>query len=156
MRPLPAPEVPGEGHWSWASQARQYPEHGSPGVRYEHFDTVIGEVTDPFGVEHKITAAVDVLLHYSVTGHLTGILCHYPQTIMLTLPGGREMPLEEAGNVSLWVHPRRRRRGIGAALLAECERRWSIDWWAQKYTEGGHALITSYLRKRGPDGPPND
>ena len=59
------------------------------------------------------------------------------------------MDLEQAGNLNLWVHPRRQRRGIGSALLAEADKRWGpIEWHRQKFTPEGRALVETYLARR--------
>lgn len=145
-RMLPDPTVSGEGFWPWDSQAKQYPERDKPGIRYASRSVVIGVAHTPTGDTDLITN-VETLLHYSMAGKLTGILCRYPDTIEAVLPSGDKHTLEEAGNISVWVKPSRRRRGIATALLDEAERRWSPDWFAMTFTRAGHALIRKHLRE---------
>lgn len=145
---LPAPSVPGEGQWSWDSQARQYPRTGKPGITYLRSKTTVAQLVGRRTDRNiDVAATIDTLLHYSATGKLNGILCHYPDRLAVTFALD-EIVLEEAGNVSMWVDPRRRRRGIGLALLAAADDRWHPDWSTQTYTVAGHALITRYLRRR--------
>ena len=79
---------------------------------------------------------VDCLLYRSRKGTLIGILYHYPVDLE---------PWEQAGNVNMWVHPRRQRRGIGTKLLVEARRRWNLDPYQQSYTPEGAALMNSVL-----------
>lgn len=87
---------------TWESQAGQYPPTGPPGISYFR-----GELNDQF--------YVDCLLYRDETGTLAGILNHYPMDIP---------PLQHAGDKNIWVHPQRRRQGIGTALLLESFFRW--------------------------------
>lgn len=144
---IPAPSVTGEGMWSWDFMARQFPRTGPPGLAYERKDDVVVG-TFPTGegdLVGEIVTAVDTLTVRNRKGRLVGVLSHYPFEIEI---GGTV--LEHAGNVSVWVDPRRRRRGIGTLLIAEADRRWSIDWSAQTYTTGGHRMTTRYLQRRTP------
>jgi len=148
-RPLPAPTVPGEGHWSWESQAKQYPATHEPGVIVGRVDALVGQLqpNDPNVPEIAVSAVVDTMLVYDLSRELVGILCHYPDEIAIRFHGGEAIVLEEAGNVSMWVRPDRRRCGVGCSLLAACDALWHPNWWAQRYTRGGHALISAYLRQ---------
>lgn len=125
-------------HDFW-SQERQHDKSGPPGISYVQNRVEVARV------EHKPTGQtisvpsqepVDCLLYRSRKGTIIGILYHYPVDLM---------PWEQAGNVNMWVHPRRLRRGIGTALLREAMRRWDIDPEQQSYTPEGAALMNSVL-----------
>lgn len=116
--------IPDFAMYSWASQAMQYPASDEPGFVYRREHTE--------AVRHP----VDCLLYYSEGGQLIGILNHYPEDIP---------PFEKAGNVNLWVHPDAQRMGIGMKLLAEADRRWTIDFNQQQFTLAGAALTRRYL-----------
>lgn len=108
-------------------------------------DVVVGTFPQcqPDGVtfiQVEVCTEVDTLTYRNRKGRLVGIVSRFPAEIMF---GGAV--LEAKGNVSLWVDPTRRRRGIGMLMIAEVDRRWSPDWSARTYTAGGHALITKYL-----------
>jgi GNAT superfamily N-acetyltransferase len=94
--------VPEERMFTWESQVTQYPETGPPGISYFR-----GQVTDE--------VFVDCLLYRDETGELVGILNHYPTA----LP-----PYERQGGRNIWVHPDRRRQGIGTALILEAQIRF--------------------------------
>ncbi|HZM57184.1 MAG TPA: hypothetical protein VFC03_19390 [Acidimicrobiales bacterium] len=47
-----------------------------------------------------------------------------------------------------YVAPRRRRRGIGQALIADADRRWGLDFERQRYTPEGRLLASAYLDRR--------
>jgi GNAT superfamily N-acetyltransferase len=81
---------------------------------------------------------IDCLLYRSRKGTLIGILQYFAEDA--------PMDLEKAGNMNVFVHPRRQRRGIGLELVAEADRRWHINWDQQMYTPEGLALIERYLR----------
>lgn len=147
---LPAPSVPGEGLLTWESQERQYANNGPPGITHEEHRVEIGSgpilALDPRDDRVKVargrySTVVDCLLYRSRKGTLVGILNHYRDDCY-DVDGTL---LERAGNCNVWVHPRRRRRGIGTALVREAVRRWSIDFAQQQYTEGGRALAESVL-----------
>lgn len=123
----------------FASQERQHARTGPPGISY------VQNVVEVARVQHNATGRmvsipsqepVDCLLFRSRKGTLTGILYHYPVDLL---------PWEQAGNVNLWVHPRRQRRGIGTALVTEAMRRWDINPQQQNYTAEGAALMNSVL-----------
>ena len=65
---------------------------------------------------------------------MRGILNHFPADIPGPFP-------ERAGNVTIMVDPRFRRKGIGSKLLAEAMRRWHIDLANQDYTPLGWAFV---------------
>ena len=111
------PLINAVGVYSWASQARQYPPMGKPGISY------FPGVTD--------RGTIDCLLWRDDNRRLRGILNHYP----FDVPG-----FEEAGNVNIWVHPGWQRKGIGTALVREAQRRWTIDLTRQRFTTAGAAL----------------
>jgi len=96
------PDVSDDRMPTWESQAAQYPPHGQPGISYYR-----GQVTADFHV--------DCLLCRDENGALVGILNHYPDDFP---------PYENQGNVNIWVHPGRRRQGIGTDLLEESYKRW--------------------------------
>ena len=94
--------VPAERMYSWESQVTQYPRTGPPGISYFR-----GNVTDEI--------FVDCLLYRDETGELVGILNHYPTAVP---------PYERQGGRNIWVHPGRRRQGIGTALILEAQIRF--------------------------------
>jgi len=125
--------LPGPAY-SWESQARQYAERGHPGIGYErHYAD--GRDVGP-------TNPVDCLLMRDQGGELLGILNHYPEDGY-----DHGFLIEHAGNVNLWVKPSCQRQGIGTALLAEAEKRWTIDYTQQRYSPSGLALLRSLQRK---------
>jgi hypothetical protein len=89
--------VPADRMYTWESQVAQYPLTGPPGISYFR-----GNVTDE--------TYVDCLLYRDETGELVGILNHYPSDFP---------PYERQGARNIWVHPGRRRHGIGTALWLE-------------------------------------
>ena len=141
---LPEATVPSGGQvgQGWEHQVRQYPKTGTPGI--EHF---VGRVEqgqlrgqDGRRLGRVVAYEVDCLLYRSRKGAVIGILNYYDTDD----PFG----LEKAGNMNVWVHPRRQRRGIGSALLAEAEHRWGpLNYDQQKYTPEGRALAESMLAR---------
>ena len=120
--------------FSWRSQASQYAYRDTPGLSCEqHSVGVLGALT-----------IVDCLLWRDEDGLLRGILNHYPDGA-LRYPS--TAPLEEPGNITLWVDPQRQRRGIATALIREAVRRWNIDFDQQRYTPAGLALIEKFERQ---------
>ena len=111
------PFIQAAGVYSWASQARQYPPLGVPGISYYP--------------GHTDKGTIDCLLWRDPNRRLRGILNHYP----FDVPG-----FEKAGNVNLWVHPGWQRKGIGTALVREAQRRWTVDLTRQRFTIAGAAL----------------
>jgi GNAT superfamily N-acetyltransferase len=120
--------VADERMFSWQSQAAQYPPTGPPGFSY-----VRGQVTDEL--------FVDCLLYRDETGGLVGILNRYPTDFP---------PLEREGDQNIWVHPDRRRQGIGSALITEAFFRWGPSPNADdlKLTESGVQLLQGMEEKR--------
>ncbi len=111
---------------SWESQAAQYPQTGPPGISYFR-----GQVTASY--------FVDCLLYRDEHGELIGIANHYPSD----LP-----PYEREGNVNVWVHPQRRRQGIGTELALECVRRWQPhEPQETRYTGAGLKWVTAMSKK---------
>ena len=84
---------------------------------------------------------MDCLLYRDQHGRLTGILNHYPFRM-----GPADHPLEEVGNVNIWVHPDFQRRGIATALWREAVRRWDVSLDQQRFTIAG-AAFARYLQK---------
>jgi uncharacterized protein YndB with AHSA1/START domain/GNAT superfamily N-acetyltransferase len=119
--------------YSWGSQAAQYPPKGPPGISYFR-----GELGDGLHV--------DCLLYRDESGDLVGILNHYPTDIP---------PHERAGAQNIWVHPDRRRQGIGSALSAEAFMRWTTvptdgfpDRDDLRLTPSGAQMMEGLLKKR--------
>ena len=111
---------------SWASQVKQYPPLGEPGIGYFAGETGLG--------------TVDCLLWRDDRGVLRGILNRY---------GHDFPPYEKAGNVNIFVQPEYHRQGIGTALVAEAERRWGpINLDQQQFTEAGERLADRIERSR--------
>lgn len=140
MIALPEASVPSGGmDLVWATQARQYPRSGPPGIHYFRGVVMIGRVRNGNGdAVGRVRYEVDNLLYRSRKGSLVGVLQFYPEDA--------PMGLEQAGNMNVWVHPRRLRRGIALALITEADRRWGpIDWGQQAYTPEGRALVARYL-----------
>lgn len=125
--------------FSWDERAAELPKVGRPGIEVLRVQAKAGEVTVPDGdpAPLEVWAPVDVVVYRNRRGGVVGILYHYPETITV---GG--MTLETAGNVNLIVHPRRRGRGIGRALLEVAERRFDLDYTRQRYTVAGRAFVT--------------
>lgn len=147
MTTLPEATVPGEGLHTWASQVRQYPKLGTPGLTFEEHEVAVAQVTyKPTGmVVAEVLTVVDCVLYRNRKGHLIGILNHYRDDCY-EFDGSL---LEKAGNVNVWVRPDRRRRGVGTKLVAAALRRWpEIDFTQQHYTEAGRALATNILERQ--------
>jgi len=138
MTELPPVTIGAELALAWDSQVRQYPKLGPPGLSFVAYPDE--PAYGPNGA--RTTTTIDCLLYRNRKGHLVGILNHYNDDIY-ECDGSL---LERPGNVNLWVRPDRQRRGIGTKLVAEADRRWSIDWMAQRYTEAGRSLVSSYTR----------
>lgn len=110
---------------SWESQVCQYPTRGPKGISYFRGECPDGEY-------------VDCLLFRDKSGKVRGILNHYPN----------DMPLEKKGNVNLYVHRKFQRRGIGSKLLAEADRRWSLNFEQQRFTPEGWAFVQTYITRK--------
>lgn len=129
----PADAVLAEHIHSWDSQVRQYPRHGEPGITLNTY-TFTPEA-DPQEGPECWGKQVWTLLYRNRKGRVVGIANYYPQ----------DLPLERAGNLNVWVHPRRQRRGIGTKLITEADRRWGLNALQQRYTPAGRALVSKYL-----------
>lgn len=133
---LPEPSIEAQFLYTWESQVKQYPKTGAPGI-----DLFVGTFTEAMLPEYPDAWGKQVwtLLYRNNKGHAIGILNYYPQ----------DLPEEEAGNVNIWVHPRRQGRGIGTKLADELVRRgWPFTWEQQSYSLAGHAFVRSYLEAR--------
>jgi GNAT superfamily N-acetyltransferase len=119
--------IPDHLHFSWESQATQYPRDGEPGIGY-----FAGE-TD-YGIVH-------CLLYRNKRGALVGILNYYDGYLKPNV-------WETAGNVNVWVRLDYQRRGIGTALVAEAKQRWDINLDQQRFTASG-AAFAEKLRSDG-------
>ena len=139
-------EVNLEPAFSWQSQAQQYPEQGSPGIRLEsHW--IEGSIErfpdrEPGGAKYLNSlpnvARVDCLLYRDEDGALSGILNRYD---------GKN-PLEQLDAVNIWVRPDRQRQGIATALLRDAKRRWpGVTVQKQRYTQDGLKLLTTLLKR---------
>jgi GNAT superfamily N-acetyltransferase len=113
----------------WDRQAPQYgqakPEQ--PGILYFQ------------GFEEGSSEWVDCLLMFDENLELVGILNYYA----IDFP-----PWEKAGNVTMFTHPNKLRRGIGSALMDEARRRWPVNFDRQEYTRDGAAFINRYVQRR--------
>jgi uncharacterized protein YndB with AHSA1/START domain len=122
--------VPDEQMYTWESQAAQYSPTGPPGISY-----FCGKLSDEL--------FVDCLLYRDETGELVGILNHYPADLS---------SLEREGDQNIWVHPGRRRQGIGSALITEAFLRWgpvpNANTGDLKLTESGVQLVQGMEEKR--------
>lgn len=151
---LPEATVPGEGFWSWESQARQYPRKGPEGISVETHVVEVARGTtmaiDPADKRLKparvrVRYGVDSMVLRNRKGDLVGILNHYPEPVY-DMDGAL---LERPGNVNLWVRPNRRHRGLGSRLLNAALDRWpDFDPAQQNYTAGGRALMAKVLAER--------
>lgn len=118
----------------WADQSVQYaevkPDH--PGIVYFQ------------GRQKGVDNWVDCLLMFDENLELVGIL----NMFNFDFP-----PWEVAGNVTMFTHPDKYRRGIGSALMDEARRRWTVNFDQQEYTREGAAFVNRYIQKRSlPDG----
>jgi GNAT superfamily N-acetyltransferase len=121
--------VPDDRMLTWESQARQYPESGAPGI-----STHTAELPDG--------ARVNCLLMRDPDGRLVGILNHYPEAIS---------PIQKVNTMNVWVHPERRRQGIGSKLvLAALQQGWPVDLGHVAFTSAGDAMAKSLSRRMNP------
>lgn len=127
--------------YSWASQAKQYAEHGAPGVTLEQHMVDAETGDEVFGVPAELAgpgiSVVDCLLYRDEDGSLVAILNHYDGKI----------PMEDADAVNLWVRPDRQRQGIGKMMTREAMKRWpGVKLENQRYTPSGVCLLSSLIR----------
>jgi GNAT superfamily N-acetyltransferase len=118
----------------WENQAPQYHnvKPDRPGIVYFQ------------GQDEGMENYVDCLLMFDENLELVGIL----NMFNFDFP-----PLERKGNVTMFTHPDKLRRGIGSALLDEARRRWPVNFDQQNYTREGAAFINRYVQRRTlPDG----
>ena len=126
--------------FSWASQAQQYAESGTPGLTLEQHmvDKAGNEV---FGIPAELAgpdiSVIDCLLLRDRAGSLVAILNHYD---------GKN-PLEAADAVNLWVRPDRQREGIGKMMTREAMKMWpGVKLENQRYTPTGMCLLRSLMK----------
>ena len=113
-----------EPAFDFESQVWQYPKSGPKGISYYR-----GDLQGAF---------VDCLLYRDKSRKVRGILNHYPVDFIK----------EKAGNVNIFVEPRFQHKGIASKLLAEAQRRWTIDLSRQHYTPVGAAFANAYLSRQ--------
>ena len=148
MSDLPAATVPDEGHrGGFLGQVSQYPKNGAPGIGYFRGVVDIGTVTvtdKETGNERpagRVLYEVDNLLYRNSKGQIIGILQFFSEDA--------PMDLEKAGNLNVFVHPRRQRRGIAMALLVEADKRWGpLNMHQQMFTTSGRALAEAWERRK--------
>lgn len=127
--------------YSWASQAKQYAETGTPGLTLEQHMVDLKTGDEVFGVSAELAgpgiSVVDCLLLRDRGGSLVAILNHYD---------GKN-PLEAADAVNLWVRPDRQREGIGKMMVREAMKMWpGVKLEDQRYTHLGLYLLRSITR----------
>ncbi len=89
---------------------------------------------------------VNCLLCYRQAGpegsdvQLVGVLNHFP----VDFPDEGE----KAGNITIFVAPWYKRRGVGTELLNEAIRRWRVDLGQQNYTVAGAAFANAFVARR--------
>lgn len=103
------------GNMAWAEQAKLYPATGDPGIRL-HLDDLLRDYS--------------VLLAYDDQRRLSGVLVYCHRSCLR----GRQ------GELIVWVHPRRRRRGHATRLVSEAASRWYVDPARQRLTPLGALL----------------
>jgi hypothetical protein len=108
---------------NWPVVAREHPRVGPPGLRHAI-------------LRHHTGGTVGCLSWRDNSGQVRGLLYHY----QCDFP-----PYERRGNVNLWIDPAWHRRGLGSSLLAEADRRWTVNFAQQKYTTAGLALVRAHL-----------
>ena len=114
--------VPSTAPAPWAQIAAQLPRLGRSGMTYR--------LVDP-GRQYG-GGKIHMLTYRGADGELLGVLYYYPTDFV---DHGRI--IQRGGTVNMWVHPAHQRRGIGAALGLEADRRWHVDLSAQRLTPGG-------------------
>lgn len=112
--------------YSWASQVRQYPKVGPPGITLFEGDMS----------QHGLMPVL-CLCWRDEAGLLRGVLNYYQQ----------DSPWEKKGNANTFVDPEWERRGIGTTLLLEAIKRWQIDLHRQRYTNQGAPFVRRLIEK---------
>lgn len=118
----------------WAYEVSLYAATGAPGINHEEYTVSIQLLPD--SIRGRLCAA---LLHRDPSGDLRGILNFFPDG-----DPGKQAP----GSFIVVVDPGYRGQGIGKGLLAEADRRWSLNFDEQNYTIEGRALAAAFLRGR--------
>jgi GNAT superfamily N-acetyltransferase len=111
--------------WTSFVDVSGYPMIGEPGaITYYRAPTDVAEI--------------HALLSYDSLGYLQGALMYFPEG----------SPYDHRGSVTVLVRPKRRRHGIGRALLVTALTMWpkiSLD--SQAYTPEGRALVAAVVAK---------
>jgi GNAT superfamily N-acetyltransferase len=108
--------------WTSFVERSEYPMVGEPGA--------ITYYRAPSDIE------IHALLSYDALGYLQGALVYFP----------KGSPFDHVGSVTVLVRPKRRRHGIGRALLVAGLTMWpkiSLD--NQAYTPEGRALVAAVM-----------
>lgn len=114
----------------FATQVTQYPQNGEP----DTIELFLGDVG-------KGRLPVNCLLWRNHDGLVRGILNHYPQDYP---------PLEQAGNINVFVHPDWKRRGIGTALMERATELFGEPNFEQQiYSPEGMKFLLRYRRRHG-------
>jgi hypothetical protein len=101
-------------------------------------DCVTGCMMDMDGVPFDKPIFINTLL-FENDNKILGVLYHYPQEIISPKSG---LLVEKQGAVTILVHPRYRRNGIGSVLLEAClkQKQWRVRTRDQLFTKEGARL----------------
>ena len=139
---LPPASIPSDLPWN--DNLRAFPQHGEPGVIHQ---TALGPITMKGG---GLVLALHVSLLFDQDGRLIGCLNHYPLGELI--PAGARLAGNSvgmhAGEYSIVIRKSERNHGYGLALLAAADSQWSLDFWCQRYTIEGRALVVKYLNQQ--------
>lgn len=117
-------------HYTWESQACQYPPTGDPGI-------TLLNVTLNKGKSGETVVAC--LLSRDGDGKLIGILNRYYEN----------NPHQAPNTGNLWVNPNNQHQGVATGLLKEAARLWfgegTLD--EQTFTREGWSWVESLMRK---------
>jgi GNAT superfamily N-acetyltransferase len=131
-------DLPETAPYPFEFVASQFPRLGTPGN--EHVRQRILAVVVKFpNRDQPLWTTTDALLSRDDDGNLVGVLIYYPEGF--TAFGCYE--IEKPGNLTIYVHPDRRRQGIATRLNEEAERRWTLPTGQQNYTDDGRAFARS-------------